>query len=146
MAYTPVRGSKKARASALASTIRTQSKLDTKSFALHPGGYMPFSPPNATKPLSFCCVRWIQKKSWMCSSNEPLRPPLAPALRARLRDDTHSQQNNGFVSFAYQTLFHSFLVEHNHHITCRPACQLLLRPLPLRRRAYFAMYCWSASA
>lgn len=102
---------------------------------------MPFFPAERNKTFVILLRSLAQKKTLGEFPSEPLRSPLAPALRARLRDGAHSQQNNGFVSFAYQTLIHSFLTALFQHITSRPTCQLLLRPLPLRRRAYFAIYC-----
>ena len=70
----------------------------------------------------------------------------APPWRALLRDRAHSQQNNGFVSFAYLTPFLLSQMVLFKGITSRPSCQLIFFPEAFLLRRYLASNCWSASA
>ena len=76
--------------------------FDTRTLSRRPTALL--RPPNATKPLSFCCVHSVcNKTGCLCSPPEPLRRPLRPCpCGARLRDRTQSQQNNGFVSLGFR--------------------------------------------
>ena len=49
-----------------------------------------YPPPNATKPLSFCCVGNLKRYS---------RQAMPPTFRGSPHPSSGSQQNNGFVSF-----------------------------------------------
>ena len=62
----------------------------------------------------------LRNKSLWKLHSEPLRSPLRPALWAQLRDRAQSQQNNGFVSFAYQTVYSFRQIVPDKHITSRP--------------------------
>ena len=107
----------------------------------------PTLPPGERNKTSVILLRSLgQKKQLGEFPSEPLRSPLAPALRARLRDGAHSQQNNGFVSFTYQTVSPFVQMVLFQDITRRPGCQLLREPLPDLRRRFFAASCISASA
>lgn len=123
-------GAKIARAFTLAIPIKP-GRLDTK-ISHRPGGIRLPTPPNATKPLSFCCVHWLTKK------------PLGRFPNERIR--AYGPQNNGFVSFAYLTPFLLSQTVQIQGITCRPRCQLFFRPEVFRRRRYFAESCASAMA
>jgi len=82
-----------------------------------------------------------QKKALGVFPSEPLRSPLAPALRARLRDGAHSQQNNGFVSFTYQTSFQLFQIVLYQGITSRPECQHIWQSMHAVSRISHVYHC-----
>ena len=65
----------------------------------------------------------------------------APPLRALLRDRARSQQNNGFVAFAYLTPKLLSQILRIQGITSRPACQLFFFPEARRLRRNFASSC-----
>ena len=83
----------------------------------------------------------------LCSPPEPLRCPLRPCpCGARLHERTQSQQNNGFVSLAYQTSFLLSQMMHNDPATWPPEMSTLFRPGFARRRAFLASNWQSAIA
>lgn len=107
----------------------------------------PTTPPGERNKTSVILLRSLgQKKQLGEFPSEPLPGQLRPRLRRRLRTRSQSQQNNGFVSFTYQTVSPFIQMVLFQDITRRPRCQLLREPLPDLRRRFFAASCISAIA